>query len=80
MGDRPFTKLLFFFILFMLFYITLYDFLYIPIFWENFHKELSTTMGKFSHKIIYLVKSMGKFSQRIFNERNDKNRKLYLLI
>ena len=25
---------------------------YIPTFWENFHTELSTPLGKFSHKLI----------------------------
>ena len=54
---------------------------YIPTFWENFHTELSTPLGKFSHKLNTGIKSMGIFSQKIFfNKRSDKNRQLYLLI
>ena len=53
---------------------------YIPTFWENFHTELSTPLGKFSHKLNTGIKSMGIFSQKIFfNKRSDKNRQLYLL-
>ena len=42
---------------------------YIPTFWENFHIELSTPLGKFSHKLNTGIKSMGKFSHRIFNKK-----------
>lgn len=52
---------------------------YIPTFWENFHTELSTPLGKFSHKLNTGIKSMGIFSQKFFNKRSDKNRQLYLL-
>lgn len=44
---------------------------YIPTFWENFHTELYTPLGKFSHKLNDNTKSLGKFSHRIFNERSD---------
>mgnify|MGYP004634343171 FL=1 len=42
---------------------------YIPTFRENFHIELSTPLGKFSHKLNTGIKSMGKFSHRIFNKK-----------
>ena len=53
---------------------------YIHTFWENFHTELSTLMGKFSHRINNTVKSIGKFPQRILMKGMMKNRKLYLFI
>lgn len=66
MGVRPFTKLLYFFIYLCFFILLIMLLYYIPIFWENFHIELSTPLGKFSHKLNNSAKSLGKFSHRIF--------------
>nr|DAD94534.1 MAG TPA: hypothetical protein [Siphoviridae sp. cttFh17]DAF38018.1 MAG TPA: hypothetical protein [Caudoviricetes sp.]DAH71370.1 MAG TPA: hypothetical protein [Caudoviricetes sp.]DAU04539.1 MAG TPA: hypothetical protein [Caudoviricetes sp.] len=51
MGVRPFTKLLYFFIYLCFFILLIMLLYYIPTFWENFHTELSTPLGKFSHKL-----------------------------
>mgnify|MGYP000586556694 CR=1 FL=1 len=79
MGVRPFTKLLYFFILFMLFYITLYAFILYTYFLGKFSHKIFNIMGKFSHKINYMLKSMGIFSQRVFNERNDEKSKIIFI-